>query len=68
VGVLDDDGKAEADALPVLVMDAIVTGWLDRLSDPAGRESLRGEQQRERVRLPAAITAALDGGGHAGDA
>jgi hypothetical protein len=49
-------------------MDAIVTGWLDRLSDPAGRESLRGEQQRERVRLPAAITAALDGGGHAGDA
>jgi hypothetical protein len=58
-GVLDEDGKAEADALPVPVMDAILLGWLDRLQDPAGRESLLVDQDQERARLPDAIRAAL---------
>jgi hypothetical protein len=58
-GVLDDDGKAEADALPVPVMDAILRGRLDQLTDPAARESVRVEQDRERGRLAAATSAAL---------
>jgi hypothetical protein len=58
-GVLDEDGKAEADALPVSVMDAILRGRLDALLDPAGRESILAEQDQERARLPDAIRAAL---------
>ena len=58
-GVLDDDGKAEADALLVPILDAILRGHLDALLDPAARESLQAVQDRERARLPDVIAAAL---------
>jgi hypothetical protein len=57
--VLDDDGTAEADALPVQAMDAIVTGWLEDLLDPARRESVLAERDGERDRLADAIREAL---------
>lgn len=58
-GLLDAQGKAEADALPVPVLDAIVTGALDGLFVPAGRDETRAEQAEHRDRLPDAIRAAL---------
>jgi hypothetical protein len=47
---LDDDGKAEADALPVQVMDRILTRWLDRLLDTATREQVLADLDREGPR------------------
>jgi hypothetical protein len=57
--VLDPDGTAEADALPVPVLDAIMVDWLNRVLLPAGRERLAAEQEAERRRLPDATLAAL---------
>jgi len=58
-GLLDADGKAEADALPVPVMDSIITGALDELFDPAGRDRVETEQAEQRRLLPGAIRDAL---------
>jgi hypothetical protein len=58
-GVLDPDGAAEADALPVPALDAIVVGWLDGLLLPAGRDRVLAAQERERRRLPETVRAAL---------
>jgi hypothetical protein len=38
--MLDADGKAEADALPVPVLDAIVTDALDGLRTPCHRSMI----------------------------
>ncbi len=54
-GALDEHGKAEADALPVPVMDAILTGALDGLLDPAIRARVLGQQARERQRVVDAV-------------
>lgn len=62
-GLLDSDGKAEADSLPVPVLDAIVTGALESLFDPAGREAVGAEQSEQLGLLPAAIAEALRGWG-----
>jgi hypothetical protein len=58
-GLLDADGKAEVDAVPVSVMDAWLTEAIEALQVPARRDSLRVEEERERERLPAAIRNAL---------
>jgi hypothetical protein len=60
-GLLDADGKAEADALPVAVLDAIVTDRLDELFDPDGRDQMAEDESEQRAALPAAIRAALAG-------
>jgi hypothetical protein len=58
-GLLDADGKAEADSLPVQVLDAIVTGRLDGLIDPDGLAAMREEEAGQRRRLPGLIRAAV---------
>jgi hypothetical protein len=60
LGVLDADGKAEADAIPVPVLDGLLRDAIEALQDPECRESLEAEQERERERVPAAIRDALD--------
>jgi hypothetical protein len=57
--LLDADGKAEADSLPVQVLDAIVTGALDGLRDRVAYAALRAEEERQKGLLPAAIRSAL---------
>jgi hypothetical protein len=59
-GVLDDDGHAEADALPVPVMDQLLRDAIERLQDPAGRERTARAEEAERGRLDQAIRDALD--------
>lgn len=58
--LLDADGKAEVDGVPVPVMDRWLTEAIESLQDPARRESLRAEEERERERLPEAMRQALD--------
>jgi hypothetical protein len=58
--LLDADGKAEVEGLPVPVMDTLLTDAIEELQDPAGREELEAEQERERERLPDAIRKQLD--------
>jgi hypothetical protein len=53
--LLDDDGKAEVDGLPVPVIDAIVNNAIDGLLDPAGRENVRADRRRQLHHLPQAI-------------
>jgi len=60
-GLLDSDGKAEADSLPVQVLDQIVTDALEELFDTDALEELRAMEQEQRDLLPAAIRAALAG-------
>jgi hypothetical protein len=57
--VLDEHGQAEADALPVPVMDAVLLDWLDGLLVEAIRAEVRAAQARERRQLPEAIGDAL---------
>jgi hypothetical protein len=57
--ILDADGKAEADAVPVPIMDAWLTGAIEALTDPARRDALDVEQDAERSALPEAIRAAV---------
>ncbi len=57
--LLDADGKAEADSLPVPVLDAIVTEALDELFDPACREQVQTDEDEQRRLLPEAIREAL---------
>lgn len=54
-GLLDADGKAEVDAVPVPVMDAWLTEAIEALQVPARRDSLKVEEERERERLPQVI-------------
>jgi hypothetical protein len=58
--LLDDDGKAEADAVPVKVMDGWLTDAIEALQDAACRERLLAEEAAERERLPDAIRRELD--------
>jgi hypothetical protein len=59
--LLDADGKAEVDGVPVLVMDGWLRDAIEVLQDPARRDATRAVQERERARLPAATHAALSG-------
>jgi hypothetical protein len=53
--LLDADGKAEVDGLPVPVLDRLLIDAIKALQDPACREALAAEEGRERGRLPDAI-------------
>jgi hypothetical protein len=57
--LLDADGKAEVDGLPVPVLDKLLINTIEDLQDPAGRERLLAEEAAERERLPEAIQEAL---------
>lgn len=61
--LLDADGKAEVDGLPVPVMDRILSEAIERHQDPACRERMREDEQREREGLAEAVRAALDENG-----
>jgi hypothetical protein len=58
--LLDADGKAEVDGLPVPVLDALLLDAIDALHDPACRERMLTEEEAQRKRLPAAIREALN--------
>src|SRR5262249_51854606 len=58
-GLLDADGKAEADSLPVPVLDAIVTDALAELLSPAARERAAADEAAQLEGLPEAIREAL---------
>lgn len=60
LGLLDADGKAEAEGVPVPVMDRWLREAIERLQDPSRREQLLAEEQVERERLPEAIREALE--------
>lgn len=60
-GLLDADGKAEVDGLPVPVMDQLLTEAIEWFHNSSRREALEAEQERERTRLPDAIKQRLDG-------
>ena len=49
--LLDDDGKAEAEGLPVQVMDGILTDAIGRYQDPDIAEANRERGNAERVRV-----------------
>lgn len=57
--LLDLDGKAEADSIPVPVMDRLLTDAIETLQDPPCREQLEDEEGEERKRLPHAIRHAI---------
>jgi hypothetical protein len=59
-GLLDADGKAEADSLPVAVLDGIVTGRLTELFDPDALDELRADQARQRREMPVMMREALE--------
>jgi hypothetical protein len=65
--VLDADGKAEADAIPVQTLDEWLVAAIERLQDPAQRERMQQEQDRARARVQEAIDdllrKRLEGGG-----
>jgi hypothetical protein len=58
-GVLDDDGKAEADALPVPVMDAIVRDAIEARQDPDQRRANQERAREETGRVTGLVLAAL---------
>lgn len=58
-GLLDADGKAEADSLPVQVLDQIILDRLGELIDSEALEAMREREQAERDALPARIRVAL---------
>jgi hypothetical protein len=59
LGVLDADGKAEADAVPVQTLDGWLREAIEHLQDPAARERMLALQEAERERLPDVIREAL---------
>ena len=63
LGLLDADGKAEVDAVPVLVMDRLLTVAIEALQIPARRDALHPELQSEHKRLPNATREALQKAG-----
>jgi hypothetical protein len=58
--LLDADGKAEVDGLPVPVMDRLLIDAIETLQDPSCREQLDDEEKNERKRVPDAVREALD--------
>ena len=58
-GVLDADGKAEADALPVPVMDAIVTAAIESYQDQGVAQDNRDRAAEETGRVTGLVLAAL---------
>ena len=58
-GVLDEDGKAEADALPVPVMDAIVRDAIEARQDPGVRQDNRERAEQETGRVTGLVLARL---------
>ena len=60
LGVLDADGKAEVDAVPVAVMDGWITDAIEALQTDEARDEHLAEQTADRERLPEAIKEALD--------
>jgi hypothetical protein len=60
MGLVDEEGKAEVDAVPVPVLNGWVREAIEALQDPARREELRAEEEQERKRLRDAIRDALD--------
>jgi len=58
--ILDDDGKAEADAIPVPVLDGWLREAIQGLQDSACRAKYEAEQAEQRERLPETVHAALD--------
>ena len=58
--LLDADGKAEVDGLPVPVMDRLLIDAIEALQVPARREELLERERAERERLPDAIRTMLD--------
>lgn len=59
--LLDADGKAEVDGLPVHVLDTLIRDGINHLHVPARREALLQLEQQERERLPKLIREALAG-------
>jgi hypothetical protein len=57
--LLDADGKAEVDGLPVPVLDALLRDAVAALHDPACRERMLAEEAAQRARLVPAIRKAL---------
>jgi len=57
--LLDADGKAEVDGLPVQVLDQILTQAIETRLLPAGRDAFRGSQAIQLGELPEAIREAL---------
>ncbi len=58
--ILDADGKAEADGIPVPTMDAWLREAIELLQDPDAREELLAEEEQQHELAPAAIREALD--------
>jgi hypothetical protein len=58
--VLDAESKAEADAIPVPVLDRWLREAIEGLQDSACRADFEHEQESERERLGEVIRAALD--------
>lgn len=62
-GLLDEDGKAEADALSVPAMDAILREAIERYQDPDIRAENAELGVTESGRVTTLVLAALNGGG-----
>lgn len=60
LGLLDADGKAEADSIPVQVLDGIITDRLDELRDDDALERMRAREREQKRALPAAVRAAVE--------
>jgi hypothetical protein len=58
--LLDGDGKAEADGLPVPVMDGILRDTIERHQDPAVREQNERDAETERARIGPLVIDALN--------
>jgi hypothetical protein len=58
--LLDNDGKAEVDGLPVRVMDRMLIDAIEALQVPARRERVEAEQREANERLPGLIRRKLD--------
>jgi hypothetical protein len=59
LNLLDADGKAEADAIPVPVMDQLLRDAIEVLQVPARRDEVEDAVEDGRRRLPALIRAEL---------
>jgi hypothetical protein len=59
--LLDEDGKAEVDGLPVPALDALLTSTLDELGDSACRDELHALEIEEQGKIPDAIREWLGG-------
>ena len=58
--ILDADGKAEVDAVPVRVMDGWLTDAIEEIQTDEARERHLAEEAKDREQLPDAIRAKLD--------